>query len=110
MEIFPDDNSELIWLTSEEIRLNELDDSVRQLYLDFCIIKDHGRRFGCPRNFNLMTPAWYLNHSKKPNVRCDEEFRFFALRDINTGEELTVDYDTYNDFGAPPAYINYGSA
>jgi hypothetical protein len=109
-ELLPNDKSELTWRTPEELNLSKLDANVRQLYLDFCIIKDGGRRFGCPKNFNLLTPVWYLNHSKKPNVRCDEEYRFFTLREIKTGEELTADYETYNDFGAPPDYINYGSA
>jgi SET domain-containing protein len=52
-----------------------------------------------------MTVAWYLNHSKKPNVGCDKDCKFFALEDILVGKELTADYETYNDFGKKPDYI-----
>ena len=72
---------------------------IRKLYLDFCpTIKKGGKTFfGCPENLNLMTVAWYLNDSKKPNVVCDKEYVFSALRNIKKGEELTVDYSTYTE-------------
>jgi SET domain-containing protein len=47
---------------------------------------------------NPLTVAWYLNHSKTPNVGCDKDYIFSALRDIKEGEELTADYHTYNEF------------
>jgi len=104
--VFPDDKSEVVWLKAEELNLSGLPDGVRRLYEDFCcIIQNKGRLYGCPKNFNLMTVAWYLNHSKKPNVRCDRDCRFFASEDIPAGKELTVDYETYNDFGKKPDYI-----
>jgi len=31
----------------------------------------------------------------------------FASEDIPAGKELTVDYETYNDFGKRPDYIGY---
>jgi SET domain-containing protein len=71
---------------------------IRQLYDQFCLIKDKGRTYGCPKSFNLMTVAWYLNHSDTPNVGCDKSYNFFSLRDIREGEELTADYRSYNEF------------
>jgi SET domain-containing protein len=50
-----------------------------------------------PTRVALLTPAWYLNHSKKPNMAADENYDFYSLRRIKNGEELTVDYDTYAD-------------
>ena len=44
-----------------------------------------------------MTVPWFLNSSKNPNMDCDKDYRFFALRKIKKGEELTLDYATYND-------------
>lgn len=44
--------------------------------------------------------SWYINDprpNEKPNVICDENYDFRALRDINEGEELTVDSSTYSD-------------
>jgi SET domain-containing protein len=91
--IFPDDDDELIWI---DIRtLEKLSQDERKLYDDFCII--HGNLYGCPRSFNKLTPAWYFNESREPNVAVDKEYRFFARRRIKRGEELTVNYDSYSD-------------
>jgi len=94
--VFSGDNDEMIWI--EESALTKTPMEIRRLYQDFAVIK--GNRYGCPSNFNRLTISWYLNDSKKPNLRCNDEYEFFALRDIEPGEELTVDYSTYSD--APP--------
>ena len=96
--IFPDDKGRLQWLNLEQLK--KLPKEVRRLYDDFCIIKDGGALYGCPRSFNNLTVSWYLNESKKPNVGCDKNYNFYALRDIKTGEELTADYSTYNEFAS----------
>jgi hypothetical protein len=44
---------------------------------------------------NLVYLNAYLNHSTSPNLRTSDGFNFIALRKINEGEELTVDYGTY---------------
>jgi SET domain-containing protein len=94
--IFREDDDDLIWIHKE--RVTHLPSELRRLYDDFCIIK--GDQYGCPRNFNLLTPAWYLNEPKagdKPNVRANENYEFFASRDIKAGEELTIRYCTYSE-------------
>ena len=40
-----------------------------------------------------MNMAVYLNHSKKPNLRFDDKDVLRAVRDIERGDELTIDYD-----------------
>jgi hypothetical protein len=89
---FPDDD-ELVWI--EKDKITDLPDKLKKLYIDFCIKKDN--LYGCPINFNNLTPAWYLNNSTDPNVYSDNEFRFKAKREIKEGEELTVDYSTYSE-------------
>lgn len=94
--IFEGDDEDLIWIGKREIV--NLPPEVRKLYDDFAVIK--GDKYGCPANFNLLTPAWYLNEPKpgdEPNVGANQEYEFFALRDIRKGEELTVRYCTYSD-------------
>jgi uncharacterized protein len=91
--VFADDDESIVWV--EKKRIKNLPKAVRDLYDDFCIIK--GNRYGCPRNFDSLTPAWYLNHSSNPNVAADKRVKFYALRDIKRGEELTVDYRTYSE-------------
>jgi SET domain len=68
---------------------------LQKLYKDFCVLD--GDNYICPSNFNQMTMSWYINHSSEPNVVPDESLKFYALRSINAGEELTSDYNTYSD-------------
>jgi SET domain-containing protein len=91
--VFAGDDESIVWVAKKKIK--NLPRAIRDLYDDFCIIK--GNQYGCPRNFDSLTPAWYLNHSSKPNIAADKRVKFYALRDIKKGEELTVDYRTYSE-------------
>jgi hypothetical protein len=105
--LFVGDNDEMVWVENEE--LPQAPRSVRKLYDDFAVIKtvekgkkrEKSRYYGCPLSFNRLTVSWYLNEplkSVEPNVRCDpSSYEFFASRDIEPGEELTVDYSTYSE-------------
>jgi len=97
--LFEFDNSELVWIESD--KLINLPDKLKKLYDDFCIIKDNGKLYGCPENFNQLTAAWYLNCSDTPNVVIDESYNFYAKFDIKEGEELTVDYNTFSEQPKP---------
>ena len=91
--IFPKDDERLVWVPYS--RIQRLAPSLQDLYRDFSIIKQG--KYGSPRRFDQLTPSWYLNESKQPNVGADKTYRFYATRDIKTGEELTVDYKTYSE-------------
>lgn len=91
--IFYGDDEPIYWVDKKSVK--RLPDGIKQLYQDFCIIK--ADLYGCPKNFNQVTPAWYLNHSKNPNIICKKDYKFYALRNIKKGEELTVDYSTYSE-------------
>jgi SET domain-containing protein len=95
--IFHGDDEQMVWL--DRPKFGSLPRAIRKLYADFAVIKNGGTRYGCPRNFNVLTVGWYLNHSDSPDVGCDEEhdYDFYALRDIPAGEELTVDYTIYSE-------------
>ncbi len=90
--VFHGDDDKMRWIHRRSLK--NLPRPIRKMYDDFCV--EDGQWFGCPQNFNRMTAAWYLNSSRKPNVAADGSYRFYALRDIKKGEELTVDYATYN--------------
>lgn len=47
-----------------------------------------------PVNWNRMSVGWYLNHSDTPNA-AHRGFRYYALRRIRKGEEITSDYKTF---------------
>jgi len=91
--VFGADDAALVWVPKKQIE--HLPAPLKKLYDDFSVIK--GNRFGCPTSFNDLTISWYLNHSENPNVAADDSFRFYALRGIEEGEELTVNYRTYSD-------------
>lgn len=92
VQVFYGDDADLVWV--DKAAVQNLPPPVLRLYQDFCVLKEG--RYGCPANFNHLTPAWYLNHSKTPNVAADKEYRFYSLRPIAEGEELTADYTTYS--------------
>jgi SET domain-containing protein len=91
--IFEPDDDELISVSRDEVE--KLEPQLRRLYEDFCVLIDD--TYQCPSTFNKLTPSWYLNNSKDPNVAADPSLKFYAIRDIEAGEELTADYSTYSD-------------
>jgi SET domain-containing protein len=42
---------------------------------------------------NAMNMAFYMNHSKKPNIKYLKNNTLLSLRKIKAGEELFFDYD-----------------
>ena len=60
------------------------------MYDDFSIVD--GKFYGCPTSFNRLTPAWFMNESKRPNARIDDNYDFYAVRRIAAGQEITVDF------------------
>jgi hypothetical protein len=99
--LFDGESGEMPWF--DEKSLPKKPREIRRLYDDFAVI-DPNKRHGCPKSFNLLTPSWYINEPNrgmKPNVHCDlKTYAFFALRDIDPGEELTVDYKPYSRYPA----------
>ena len=79
-----------ILFTHQEIK--GLPSGVKKQMRTFCYYDKKG--YEVPRvGMNSMDMAIYLNHSKSPNLKMQEDGQFVALRAIRTGEELTMDYD-----------------
>jgi hypothetical protein len=91
--VFSEDDEPIVWVDKRSTERTP--QALKELYDDFCIIK--GDKYGCPKSFDALTISWYLNDSREPSVAADKEYRFYALRDIKAGEELTADYCTYSD-------------
>jgi SET domain-containing protein len=53
---------------------------------------DTARGSSTAPNFGCMSVGWYLNHSETPNATHDEDWEYFATRDIAANEEITIDY------------------
>lgn len=43
-------------------------------------------------DFGRMSVGWFLNHSETPNANRNDEWDYFASRDIAANEEVTIDY------------------
>jgi hypothetical protein len=92
--IFSNDETDMVWIDKTDIA--DINPELKKLYDDFCVIENG--KYGCPKNFNMLTVGWYLNESRESsNVHCTVDYDFVALRDIKKGEELTVDYSTYSE-------------
>ena len=68
---------------------------VPEYFRQYCI--DWGDKLICPKNFSCMPVGWYLNHSKTPNTVRDKNYNWYASRDIKSGEEITIDYNTLEE-------------
>jgi SET domain-containing protein len=93
--LFEYDNTEMVWVNAKEIQ--NLSPKIKQLYDDFCVIKNNKTIYGCPANFNQLTMAWYMNHSENPNVEIDPEYNFTTKQQIKDGEELTINYNDFSE-------------
>jgi hypothetical protein len=97
-DVFANDGVPLVWVSRAKLERAGLTEAERALYHDFGI--NRGDSIGCPANFHNLTPGWYLNEPPQgagANVRSDGELRFFALRDIAEGEELSIDYSGFSE-------------
>lgn len=67
---------------------------VKKLVLDMC--PENLGSYDVPNySLNEIGISFFLNHSSTPNM-TEDDGDFYALRDIEPGEELTVDYGTYS--------------
>lgn len=86
-------DEEIVWVDEGEVA--RLPKALKRLYEDFAIIKDG--KYGCPPSFNNLTMAWYMNDSDDPNVNVDDDYNMWANRDIEEGEELTMDSSKFSE-------------
>jgi SET domain-containing protein len=68
---------------------------VPEPFRGYCM--DWGTELVCPKDFSCMPIGWYLNHSKAPNAERDKGYRWYASRDIRSGEEITIDYNSLEE-------------
>ncbi len=72
-------------------------EGVKKLVRDMCPEVD-GYYYVPSYSINEIGIGYYLNHSSNPNMgEKNGGEDFMALRDIEIGEELTVDYGSYSE-------------
>ncbi len=100
-DLFGNDTVEMAWTPKAVLEAAHLSHEERLLYHAFGVAR--GDLVGTPVNFHNLTPGWYLNEPSEgetANVEVDGSLHFRAVRDIDHGEELLVDYDTFSEAGA----------
>lgn len=77
-----------------EVSIARKKEDVPQFFQQYCV--DRGDTMLCPKDFGCMEVGWFLNHSKNPSA-YHRNYDFYALRDILTGEEITIDYNALEE-------------
>jgi len=86
----------------EKVKISDLKD----VHPNICKMIDD---FGVKEGDNIWVPSaglnnlnisYFINHSKSPNmIAMDQGDYFLTLREIKEGDELTVDYEAYDEEG-----------
>ncbi|MEO5893115.1 MAG: SET domain-containing protein-lysine N-methyltransferase [Ferruginibacter sp.] len=80
------------WLTIPRTEIDLLPASSKRLIETYCLYDDENY-FVPEYGFKKMDLVNFLNHSETPNVISINDGEFFeAIRDIQSGEELVIDY------------------
>lgn len=88
--IFSENKGE--WITLPIADVEKLPEHSKNLVETYCLF-DEENYYVPSYGFKLMDLVNYLNHSNEPNIVSVEDGAWFeALRDIEPGEELFVDY------------------
>jgi SET domain-containing protein len=85
-------------VTTDKILKNKnIHPNVKKYVQDMCALQD-GKIYLYDLGMNAINIAYYLNHSDNPNMIEENDGEVFRTKkEIKVGEELTVDYTTYND-------------
>jgi len=85
------------WITLNEEDLKDMPKEVIELIDSFFVI-EKDKTVEIPEcGLNRMDISFFLNHSLNPNMQTkDLGYNFITSRKIKKGEELTVDYGTYD--------------
>ena len=81
----------------------DIPEGVKQYVRDICSNHNGMRNFPT-QGFNSVSAMFLMNHSSDANVGHDANNFSITLRPIKAGEELTLNYGTFND----PTELEFG--
>jgi len=84
------------WYKLKTSDFKNFDKEIFKMIDDFFVVEKNGKVLIPEHGLNGMDISFFLNHSKKPNLKTiDKGFNFLTLRKIKKGEELAVSYRDY---------------
>ena len=93
-DMFSPPNPDDKWITFSKEEVQNLSVHARLLVENYCLF-DANQYYVPEKGFKALDVSLFLNHSDTPNIISIEEGNYFeALRDIEEGEELLIDYGT----------------
>lgn len=89
------------WLCFSKSDLRGANKEVFKMIDDFFVVEKNGTVYIPEYGLNGMDISFFLNNSKKPNLKIagggkEEALKFVASRHIKKGEELTVSYASFD--------------
>ncbi len=84
------------WQRFDIKELRKLEKNILKMIDDFFIVEKDNSITIPEFGLNGMDISFFLNHSKKPNIKTKDGYRFITLRKIKKGEELLVAYETFD--------------
>jgi hypothetical protein len=85
------------WYEAHMKDFADLEPEVKAMLDDFYVIQEDGGVWINADGLNGLHIRWFLNHSNEPNMNAvDGGLSFVTKRPIMKGEELLVDYGTYD--------------
>jgi len=94
------DNTNAVPIPESEIMGNKnIPDAVKEMVKAFYTMGE-GVIYSPGHSLNQIDISYFMNHSTRPNIDCQEvgeDIVHVANRNIETGEELTIDYSTITD-------------
>jgi SET domain-containing protein len=101
------DDASVVPISEKEIMENKnIPDAVKETVKAFYAMSDGMIHFP-GRSLNQIDISYFMNHADKPNIDCQEigeDIIHVANRDIEIGEELTIDYSTFTDPDPEPCF------
>ncbi len=92
-----DPHGDVMEIPEAEFEAADVPEEAKELVRDFCALQS-GTYFVPDYGIDAIDKSYFLNHSKTPNmITKDNGETFVTARTIQKGEELTADYDEYQE-------------
>ena len=83
------------WIRLSDSDIKNLPKPIQKMISDFYVYSQ-GHYYVSYDGLDSNDISFFVNNSKKPNLKSEDGSDFITIRKIKKGDELTVDYSTYD--------------